>query len=163
VEERWHTTLSVFVATYFCSWTIFAMLYYIIALAHGDLSFDENGNRLGKGDEPCINEATSFFGFMLMSVETQVSTGYGTKYATEECLQATILVIIQLTVGVVIDGSMIGILYSKIIKPPKYKNIKFSKKAVICTRDGVLVKILIFNCKILSNIDLFLVLALPSL
>lgn len=140
MEEKWRTTLFMFITTYFVSWTLFAILYYIIALIHGDLTFDEAGNRLGKGERPCINDATNFYGFILMSVETQVSTGYGSKYPTEECAEATILMIIQLTVGIIIDGSMIGILYTKIIRPPKYKHIKFSKKAVVCLRDGALVR-----------------------
>lgn len=128
-----------FVATYFCSWTFFAILYYVIARAHGDLLFDENGNRLGDDNQPCLINAKSAAGFMMLSVETQVTTGYGEYYPTEECAEAIFLMIMQLVVGVVIDGTMIGIFYSKMIRPPKYADMKFSKNAVICLRDGKLV------------------------
>lgn len=128
-----------FVTAYFCCWTVFAGLYYLIGWAHGDLLFDENGKRLGEGKEPCILDAKSFTGFMLMSVETQVTTGYGEKYPSEDCPEAVFLMILQLCVGVVIDGTMIGIFYSKMIRPPKYADMMFSKKAVICLRDGKLV------------------------
>lgn len=131
-----------FVATYFCSWTFFAILYYTIARAHGDLLFDKNGTRLGDDKEPCIIGAKSFTGFMLMSVESQVTTGYGEYYPSEECPEAIFLLIFQLTIGVVIDGTMIGIFFSKMIRPPKYADMKFCKKAVVCLRDGKLVNLL---------------------
>ena len=40
--------------------------------------------------------------------------------------------------GVVIDATMVGIVYTKLTRPPKYADFKFSKKAVICQRDGIL-------------------------
>lgn len=74
-------------------------------------------------------------GFFLLSVEQQVSTGYGERYPTEECPEAIFLLIAQLTIGVVVDATMVGIMYVKLIRPIKYANFKFSKKAVICQRD----------------------------
>lgn len=94
--------------------------------------------RLGDGSQPCVRGATTFAGFLLLSVETQVSTGYGEKYPTEECPEAIFLMIIQLTIGLVIDGAMVGIVYVKMTRPPKYADSKFSKKAVICQRDSKL-------------------------
>lgn len=115
------------------------MLYYLIGWAHGDLEFDpETGQRLGEGAEECIKGATRFSGFFLLSVESQVSTGYGTWFPTEECKEAIFLLIVQLVFGVAIDATMIGIVYTKLTRPPKYADYKFSKKAVICQRDGIL-------------------------
>lgn len=52
---------------------MFAVLWYLIANAHGDLLFDEKtGERLGDGDRPCVEGASSFAGFLLFSIETQV-------------------------------------------------------------------------------------------
>ena len=50
----------------------FAVLWYLIAHAHGDLSYDANGNRLSDGPVPCVEGTTSFIGFFLLSVDTQV-------------------------------------------------------------------------------------------
>lgn len=128
-----------FILSYFCSWLFFAVFFYIIGWAHGDLEFDEEtGQRLGEGKEECIRGAVNFAGFFLLSVESQVSTGYGEKYPTEECPEAIFLLIVQLTIGIVIDAAMVGIVYVKMIRPPKYANFKFSRKAVIGQRDGKL-------------------------
>lgn len=139
VETQWRWTISVFILSYFCSWLLFAALYNVIALSHGDLEFDEEtGQRLGEGREECIRGARDFTGFFLLSVESQVSTGYGEKYPTEECPEAIFLLIVQLVIGVIIDAAMVGIVYVKIIRPPKYTNYKFGRNAVICQRDGKL-------------------------
>lgn len=128
--------MTVFVLTYFGSWLLFAILFYIIGWAHGDLEFDEEtGQRLGDGREECIRGGLNFAGFFLLSVESQVSTGYGERYPTEECPEAIFLLIVQLTIGVAIDAFMVGVVYVKAIRPPKYSDFKFSKKAVICQRD----------------------------
>jgi potassium inwardly-rectifying channel subfamily J, other len=82
--------------------------------------------------------ASTFAGFFLLSVESQVSTGYGTWFPTEECPETITLLIIQLIFGVIIDATMVGILYHKMIRPPKYSEFVFSKKSVICQRDGKL-------------------------
>ncbi|XP_065081291.1 ATP-sensitive inward rectifier potassium channel 12-like [Ochlerotatus camptorhynchus] len=140
VEEQWRYTLTAFTLSFFGSWILFAILWYLVAYAHGDLDFDpETGERLGDGAQPCVDGATTFAGFLLFSIETQVSTGYGAKVPTEECAEALFLLIVQIIVGLVIDASMVGIVYAKMVRPPKkISDMKFSKKAVICQRDGKL-------------------------
>lgn len=60
------------------------------------------------------------------------------RYPTEECVELIFVLIVQLIIGLVIDGAVVGIFYVKIIRPPKYADFKFSKKAVICQRDSKL-------------------------
>lgn len=49
------------------------------------------------------------------------------------------LLIVQLVTGVILDGCMVGVFYQKMIRPTKYtKAVRFSKRAVICQRDGKL-------------------------
>lgn len=139
IEAQWRWVLACYVLAYFGSWTFFAVIYYIIGWAHGDLSFDpETGQRLGEGSRECFRGCFDFAGFFLLSVESQVSTGYGEKYPTEECGEAIFVLIMQLVFGVVIDATMVGTMFTKMICPPKYSDFKFSKKAVICQRDGKL-------------------------
>lgn len=137
VETQWRYVLMFFAFAFFGSWIFFGLIYWVIAWSNGDLDFDENGKRLIEG-VPCIVEAKTFAGFFLFSVESQVSTGYGTWYPTEECPEAIFVLIVQLIIGLVIDAAVVGIFYVKIIRPPKYAEFKFSKKAVICQRDGKL-------------------------
>lgn len=74
VEARWRFLFLFIAFSYFTSWTFFAAFYWIIALSHGDLRFNETtGERIV--EVPCIIGAKTFSGFFLLSVEAQVSTG----------------------------------------------------------------------------------------
>lgn len=45
----------------------------------------------------------------------------------------------QIVCGVAIEGAMVGIVYAKMIRPPKRAHsMQFSKKAIICQRDSKL-------------------------
>ncbi|XP_039452749.1 ATP-sensitive inward rectifier potassium channel 11-like isoform X1 [Culex pipiens pallens] len=141
VDVRWRYLLLAFGLSFFGSWILFATLWFLIAYAHGDLDFDpETGERLGDGDQPCVLNAKSFAGFLLFSIETQVTTGFGDKVPTEECPEAIFLLIVQIIVGLVIEGGMVGIVYAKLIRPPKPhpRDKRFSRVAVVCQRDGKL-------------------------
>ncbi|XP_059620073.1 ATP-sensitive inward rectifier potassium channel 1 [Phlebotomus argentipes] len=141
IEEQWRYTLALFAFTFFFCWILFAMLWYLIAYAHGDLSFDpETGERLGDGERPCIMEATCMASFLLFSIETQVGIGFGTRFPTEECPEALFLMVVQLILSVAIEGAMVGIVYAKMVRPTKASSVelKFSRKAVICCHDGKL-------------------------
>ncbi|XP_035916370.1 ATP-sensitive inward rectifier potassium channel 11-like isoform X2 [Anopheles stephensi] len=140
VDEQWRYTLMLFVLSFVASWIFFAILWYLIAYAHGDLLTDPaTGKRLGDGNKPCVEGTASFTGFLLFSVETQVSTGYGVIVPTEECPEAFFLLLVQIIFGLVIGGAMVGVVYAKMIRLPKRSyEMKFSKRAVICMRDGKL-------------------------
>ncbi|KAG5668214.1 hypothetical protein PVAND_016162 [Polypedilum vanderplanki] len=135
IEAKWRTLFLILMLTYFGSWTFFGIIYMAIAWIHGDLKFDPiTGNRIN--EIPCIMNAKTFSGFFLMSVESQVSTGYGTWYPSNECSDAITVLIIQLVFGLLIDATIVGIVFQKLIRPPKYSHSEFSKHAVICQRDG---------------------------
>lgn len=82
-------------------------------------------------------------------MESQVSTGYGEHYPTEQCSEAIFLLIAQLVTGVLLDGCTIGIFYAKLVRPPK-KPIagKFSNNGVVYLRDGKL-------CLVFRVVDTF--------
>ncbi|XP_058122377.1 G protein-activated inward rectifier potassium channel 4-like [Anopheles ziemanni] len=140
VEEKWRYALAVFVLSYIGSWTFFAGLWYILSYAHGDLALDPaTGERLFDGVMPCVDGVSDFVGFLLFSMETQISTGYGAKVPTEECPESFGLLTIQLIVGLLIDAAILGIVYAKMVRPPqKISETKFSRRAVVCLRDGKL-------------------------
>lgn len=45
---------------------------------------------------------------------------------------------VQIVVGVLLDTAMVGLVYTKLTRPPRRYDWKFSRKAVICQRDSEL-------------------------
>lgn len=140
VEMRWRWTLSCFVLTFFLSWTIFALIWWLIAYAHGDLDEDhlppeqENSHWI-----PCVSKVYGFTSCYLFSVETQHTTGYGDRTPSEECPEAIFLMSMQNIVGLIIEAFMIGTIFAKMTRPKlRTQTLLFSKNAVISQRDGYL-------------------------
>ncbi|XP_037816859.1 ATP-sensitive inward rectifier potassium channel 12 [Lucilia sericata] len=140
IELDWKYMLTMFIGSYFLSWTFFAILCYMVAFSHGDLMFDEvTGERLGEGKDPCIIGVYDFTSMFIYSIETQTTIGFGEKYPSEECPETMFLFILQIIVSIAIEGGMISIIYAKTARPAKQlTKLKFSDKAVICHRDGKL-------------------------
>lgn len=47
--------------------------------------------------------------------------------------------ILQIVTGIMIDGALVGIIYTKLVQPPRRPfDFKFSQNAVICQRDSKL-------------------------
>lgn len=138
VEMKWTYALLLFVLGHVISWVVFALLYQLVGAAHGDFDFDPlTGVRLGEGKMACSRGAVDFWGFLLLSVETQVTTGYGEKYPTEECPEGVFLFMAQILFSVVLDGGLVGMIFAKMARPQKMlKKFQFSKLATVCQRDG---------------------------
>ncbi|XP_013115436.1 inward rectifier potassium channel irk-1 [Stomoxys calcitrans] len=140
IELDWKYMLTMFVGSYFLSWTFFALLCYMVAFSHGDLMFDEvTGERLGEGKSPCIIGVYDFTSMFIYSMETQTTIGFGEKYPSDECPETMFLFIMQIVCSIAIEGAMVSIIYAKTARPAKQlTKLKFSNKAVICYRDGKL-------------------------
>lgn len=97
------------------------------------------GVRLNDGTVTCVEGAFTFAGFLLLSIETQVSIGFGSKYPNEECPEAVFLMAVQVIAGIALEGAMVGIVYAKMSRPSgraRTGDLKFSRRAVVCQRDG---------------------------
>ncbi|KAJ6650043.1 ATP-sensitive inward rectifier potassium channel 8 [Pseudolycoriella hygida] len=140
IDEQWRYVITIFAFSFFACWILFAILWYLIAHAHGDLNVDPvTGERLSDGPVPCVQGCHNFASFLLFSIETQVSIGYGNKYPNEECPEAIFLMIIQVIIGIGIEGAMVGIVYAKMIRPSNNVSVmNFSKKALVCQRNSKL-------------------------
>lgn len=74
-----------FMLSFVISWALFAVIFYVIASAHGDLEKLDDASW-----KPCIMNLRGFTAAFLYSVESQHTIGYGYRYTTEECAEAII-------------------------------------------------------------------------
>lgn len=129
VEIRWRVMFATFALSYILSWLFFGILFWIIALAHGDVKDVTN--------EPCVYEVRSFTAAFLFSLETQTTIGYGSRGMSENCMLAIIIVTVQDVISVFIDTFIIGIVIAKMASARKRaQTVGFSNTAVINQRNG---------------------------
>ncbi|XP_062416012.1 inward rectifier potassium channel 16 [Pungitius pungitius] len=131
VEIRWRVMFLIFALSYILSWLFFGILYWVIALAHGDTR--------NVMSEPCMYEVRSFTAAFLFSLETQTTIGYGYRGMSENCMIAIIIVTIQDVISCFIDTFVIGIVVAKMASARKRaQTVGFSNCAVINLRDTYL-------------------------
>ncbi|CAL8319678.1 ATP-sensitive inward rectifier potassium channel 11 [Gadus morhua] len=133
VDLKWVHTLIIFTMSYLCSWLLFGMIWWLIAFAHGDL--DDTGDEF----IPCVTGIQSFSSAFLLSIEIQVTIGFGGRMVTEECVSAIIILIVQNIVGLVINAIMLGCIFMKTAQANRRaETLIFSKHAVISIRNSKL-------------------------
>jgi len=134
IDLSWSWTLFSFAASFFMSWLLFAGVWYLVVLLHGDL--------LPESERPsdhvmCVDNIKDFTSCFLFSLETQHTIGYGVRAPTEQCSFAIIVMSLQSIFGVVIQACMAGIVFAKFTKPTmRAETILFSKNALITLRNG---------------------------
>uniref|UniRef100_A0ABD2VZU0 Uncharacterized protein n=2 Tax=Trichogramma kaykai TaxID=54128 RepID=A0ABD2VZU0_9HYME len=152
VDAQWRWTLLVFAMTFLLSWLGFALVWWLVVYAHGDLEprpataaaaaaaaalGDEASANNSTNFVPCVEDIHGFTSCFLFSVETQHTIGYGSKHTTEECPEAIFIMCIQSMTGVILQAFMVGIVFAKLSRPKKRtQTLLFSRNAVICQRDG---------------------------
>lgn len=87
IDVKWRWSLSIFSMAFLLSWTVFAVVYYLICLSHGDLDPNKPAEFI-----PCVVHVSTFSSVFLYSVETQHTIGYGHRYVTDECPEAIMVV-----------------------------------------------------------------------
>ncbi|XP_036620600.1 ATP-sensitive inward rectifier potassium channel 11 [Trichosurus vulpecula] len=139
VDLKWHHTLLIFTMSFLCSWLLFAMAWWLIAFAHGDL---DHSTRTEAGDNdatfiPCVTSIHSFASAFLFSIEVQVTIGFGGRMVTEECPLAVLVLIVQNIVGLMVNAIMLGCIFMKTAQAHRRaETLIFSKHAVIAMRHG---------------------------
>ncbi|XP_008203021.1 G protein-activated inward rectifier potassium channel 4 [Nasonia vitripennis] len=139
VDAQWRWTLLVFAMTFLLSWLGFALVWWLVVYAHGDLEAKIAAGEPGSNVSftPCVEDIHGFTSCFLFSVETQHTIGYGSKHTTEECPEAIFIMCIQSMTGVILQAFMVGIVFAKLSRPKKRtQTLLFSRNAVICQRDG---------------------------
>ncbi|XP_041095336.1 ATP-sensitive inward rectifier potassium channel 10-like [Polyodon spathula] len=133
LDMQWRYKLFLFSATFAGTWFFFGVLWYLVALVHGDLlEFDPPANHT-----PCVMQVQTLTGAFLFSLESQTTIGYGFRCITEECPLAIVLLIVQLVLTMVLEIFITGTFLAKVARPKKRgETVKFSQHAVISDHDG---------------------------
>ncbi|XP_038561601.1 potassium inwardly rectifying channel subfamily J member 11, like [Micropterus salmoides] len=135
VDLKWQHSFLIFTSAFLCSWMLFAMIWWLMAFAHGDL---EPRSPDGEpGPVPCVTAIHSFTSAFLFSIEVQVTIGFGGRMVTEECPLAITVLIIQNILGLIINAVMLGCVFMKTAQANRRaETLIFSRNAVIAPRNG---------------------------
>ncbi|KAM6949376.1 LOW QUALITY PROTEIN: ATP-sensitive inward rectifier potassium channel 10 [Aplochiton taeniatus] len=133
LDMQWRYKLFLFAATFAGTWFVFGVLWYLVALVHGDLlEFDPPSNHT-----PCVMQVQTLTAAFLFSLESQTTIGYGFRCITEECPAAIILLIFQLVLTMVMEIFITGTFLAKVARPKKRgETVKFSQNAVVSSHEG---------------------------
>ncbi|KAL0970113.1 hypothetical protein UPYG_G00237320 [Umbra pygmaea] len=133
LDMQWRYKFFLFSATFAGTWFLFGVLWYLVALVHGDLlEFDPPSNHT-----PCVMQVQTLTGAFLFSLESQTTIGYGFRCITEECPAAIVLLIIQLVITMVMEIFITGTFLAKVARPKKRgETVKFSQHAVVSNHEG---------------------------
>uniref|UniRef100_A0A3Q3XK30 Uncharacterized protein n=1 Tax=Mola mola TaxID=94237 RepID=A0A3Q3XK30_MOLML len=133
LDMQWRYKFFLFMATFAGTWFVFGVLWYLVALVHGDLlEFDPPSNHT-----PCVMQMQTLTGAFLFSLESQTTIGYGFRCITEECPAAIVLLIIQLVITMLMEIFITGTFLAKVARPKKRgETVKFSQHAVVSTHEG---------------------------
>ncbi|CAG5006697.1 unnamed protein product [Parnassius apollo] len=131
INLRWRWIVIGTVVVHFAIWLVFAVFWYIAALAHYDFEPDPP-------KRTCVTGGKDFVTIFLASVEAQTTIGFGDRAIDEECPESIFLFIMQLILGTGLSGVLTCVVYAKLTRPEKLSRdgVGFSKKAVISMRDG---------------------------
>uniref|UniRef100_T1KQ80 Inward rectifier potassium channel C-terminal domain-containing protein n=1 Tax=Tetranychus urticae TaxID=32264 RepID=T1KQ80_TETUR len=158
VDIQWRWNLLVFSMGFLLSWLGFAVVWYFIAYAHGDLESEmvnqisaepnpnvnnlnnnNDNNSVSNSIKPCVQGVDSFTSAFLFSIETQHTIGYGSRLPTTECPEALLAICVQAITGVMIQCFVVGFVFAKLSRPKKRsQTLMFSRSSVITLRDGKL-------------------------
>ena len=105
IDLKWRYNIMVFAFGFVASWLFFAASWYMISYLHGDLTTTD------KDHIACIYGLKTFVSAILFSIETQQTIGYGARYTTEKCPEAVFIMMIQSSIGVMIQSFMVGVVF----------------------------------------------------
>lgn len=80
VDVKWRWTILVFAMSFIGTWSIFSVIWWLIAYAHGDIDYAQGNlmndeSHTNKTFIPCVTEIKSFPTAFLFSIETQHTIG----------------------------------------------------------------------------------------
>ncbi|XP_047559199.1 inward rectifier potassium channel 18-like [Lutra lutra] len=134
VDICWSYMLLIFSLAFLASWLLFGDIFWVIAMAHGNLELAKD-----HGCTSCVMQVHGFMAAFLFSIKAQTTISYRLCYVMEDCLMAVFMVVAQSIVGCIIDSFMIGAIMVKMARPKKQaQTLLFSHNEVVALRDGKL-------------------------
>ena len=131
-DLKWRYCLLISIAANISTWTLFAMIYYVIISIHQDVSNHDNPEW-----DACILNVNGFITCFLFSIETQHTIGYGFRAIKDNCPSAIVVWNMQSYVAIMISSLFCGLIVLKIMSPQyRSKLIRFSRQAVISFNNG---------------------------
>ncbi|MBN3300747.1 KCNJ5 protein, partial [Amia calva] len=139
MDMSWPAFLLTFALVFAGSWTGFALLWWSIADRRGHPSPDPHGHSDPSPPPPCVTAVHSFSSAFLFSLETQTTIGYGARSVAAHCREGILLLVLQALAGIIIDCTMVGLMYTKLSRPEnRSRSVLFSKVAGVALRGGQL-------------------------
>ncbi|KAM9788545.1 G protein-activated inward rectifier potassium channel 3-like [Neosynchiropus ocellatus] len=132
VDLKYRWFLLVFTMCYILTWVIFGGIYFLGAWLRDDVAHVHDQQW-----PACYQNVDSFLSALLLSLESQRTIGYGSRMVTANCPEGAVLLMVQSILGSIIDALMVGCMFVKISRPQqRAQTLIFSKRCVICERDG---------------------------
>ena len=124
MQANWSLVLAFVLFGFLISWFIFALLYFLISIEHGDFGLTEddedlfdNVTNISFEHEKCVKDVHNFLSALLFSIETQHTIGYGSRYITTECMGGILVLTLQSSLGYLLQVIVTQIVFSKLSRP----------------------------------------------
>ncbi|CAF0924604.1 unnamed protein product [Adineta steineri] len=149
MQTEWWLVVTVLLLSFVLSWFIFAFLYFLVSIEHGDFFLTEEEDEAALENrtnytytptyvekEMCVQNVHNFLSALLFSIETQHTIGYGSRYITTECMGGILLLALQSSLGYLLQVIVTQIVFTKLSRPTeKSRFVVFSDNALILPRD----------------------------
>lgn len=129
MQADWSLVLAFVLFGFLISWFIFALLYFLISIEHGDFGLTEDDEDFFDNvtnisfeqptieRETCVKDVHNFLSALLFSIETQHTIGYGSRYITTECMGGILVLTLQSSLGYLLQVIVTQIVFSKLSRP----------------------------------------------
>jgi potassium inwardly-rectifying channel subfamily J len=140
MQAGWWLVLAFVLCSFILSWYIFAFLYFLVSIEHGDFVLTEDDEGLLENltnytrqylkieREKCVQDVHNFLSALLFSIETQHTIGYGSRYITTECMGGILVLTLQSSLGYLLQVIVTQIVFSKLSRPTGRKISDKKKK-----------------------------------
>ncbi|XP_028818803.1 inward rectifier potassium channel 13 isoform X2 [Denticeps clupeoides] len=133
---RWRWVFITFCGSFLLHWLLFAVLWYLLARANGDLAVPDHENPPPE-HVLCVKHVTGFTAAFSFALETQLTIGYGTMFPNADCPVAIALLAVQMLLGLMLEAFITGAFVAKFSRPQKRSGgIVFSPKACVYEEKG---------------------------
>ncbi|CAN0378271.1 unnamed protein product [Lampetra planeri] len=131
LEMAWVCKLLLFLSLTLGIVGLFGLLWYALALHHGDLTRPPTDAEAGAA-APCVINIVSFGSAFLFSLETHATIGFGVRRVTDACPAAALLLTLQMLVSAATDALVAGVILARLARPSRRAGtVRFASRALV--------------------------------